>query len=185
MLEWLCIEVGVDENALVVTEEKPGFIKLAIAVVNAWVAPLALSEDQMADVKAARHTSRATTSSVSTLGTGGGHGLHVGGAPMAGPGGVPLSPLHGSSFAGAVSGDDYAASHMAVSLPTFLSLDSHTAKGLVSPGASVGWGALAPSLLRQGSAPPAVSRAPVSIFDVGRAASSSGTAAASMPPSLR
>jgi hypothetical protein len=162
MLEWLSIEVGVDENALVVTAEKPGFIKVAIAIVNAWVAPLALSQDQMAEVTAARQASRATTSSVSTLGTGHtGHGLHGGG-------GAHVGPLHVSSFGGAVSADDVAARHKASGLPAFLSLDPHV-KGFVSLG-SVGRGPAVPSLSRQGS-----------IFDVGRSASSSGTTSASMP----
>jgi hypothetical protein len=159
MLEWLSIEVGVDENALVVTAEKPGFIKVAIAIVNAWVAPLALSQDQMAEVTAARQASRATTSSVSTLGTG--HALHGGG-------GAHVGPLHASSFGGAVSADDVAARHKASGLPAFLSLDPNV-KGFVSLG-SVGRGPAVPSLSRQGS-----------IFDVGRSASSSGTNSASMP----
>ena len=144
MLEWLSIEVGTDENTLTVTEAQPGFIKVAINVVNTWIAPLALSQNQMDELAAARQMSRAAHTSVSTSnayrsgnthqGQGGNGHSNRGDSHSEQPGypsssSSSSSRLHSFPTSGVpVTNDDNAAKHKdgGGALPPLVSIDMHT-----------------------------------------------------------
>ena len=183
MLEWLSIEVGVDENTLNVTETHPGFIKVAIRVVNTWIAPLALSQDQMAEVVAARQMSRAATTSVST-------NTNNRGDPNSEQQGYSSSSsssrVHSCPSGATVTNDDPALHKDGGTLPPLVSIDAHTKESPTESSYMYNGHRSPSSSPSSPLSPRNRSRGASSIFDTGRTTSTTiGTNTVNIPARLR